>query len=198
MIALLIIDLQNDFLPGGALGVKDGNQLVPIINGLMNDYTIIIATQDWHPAHHGSFASNHPGKNPYDQITLAGLPQTLWPAHCIQNTTGAEFAPGLQTERFTAIFQKGQNPDIDSYSGFYDNGHKQDTGLAGFLRKNGITEVHLCGIATDYCVKFTALDALTENFKTTILTNACRGVNLSPDDIDNALQEIKNQGGQLI
>lgn len=192
--ALILVDLQNDFLPGGALGVRGGNELIPIANRLMDDFEIIVATQDWHPADHGSFAANHPGKQLFEQIDLNGLPQTLWPIHCGQGTPGADFATGLRTDRITRVFQKGANPDIDSYSGFYDNGHRQSTGLAEWLREQGVKRVTVCGLATDYCVKFTALDALAEGFEVTLYLPASRGVNLAPGDVDAAIDEMRTKG----
>ncbi len=197
MKALLVIDLQNDFLPGGPLGVPDADTLVPLVNELMAHYDLIVATQDWHPENHGSFACNHSNNNIGDFVDLNGLSQILWPSHCIQNSLGANFAPGLDTHRFTTVFRKGQNSKIDSYSGFFDNGHRKSTGLTDYLRAEQVTEVHLCGVATDYCVKFTALDALQEGFKTVLLTDACKGVELQQGDIEKALQEIENAGGVL-
>ena len=197
MKALLVIDLQNDFLPDGSLAVPQAGELIPIINPLMKHYDLTVATQDWHPENHGSFVTNHSGKKVGDLIDLDGLPQVLWPVHCVQNSKGANFAPDLETRNFSAIFQKGLDPQIDSYSGFYDNGHRQSTGLADFFHRKQISEVHLCGVATDYCVKFSALDSLREGFKTVLLTDACRGVELNNGDIAKALEEIKNAGGQL-
>ena len=197
MKALLIIDLQNDFLPGGALGVAGGDELVPLVNELMPHYDLIVATQDWHPSNHGSFAANNPEHSIGDKIELAGLPQILWPTHCVQGTLGADFAPGLDTTRIDTVFRKGTDPEIDSYSGFFDNGHRQDTGLANYLRKNEVTELHVCGIATDYCVKFTVLDALSEEFPTTVLSDACRGVELQPSDIEKAFTEMKQAGASV-
>jgi nicotinamidase/pyrazinamidase len=157
--ALILVDLQNDFVPGGALAVKDGDQVIPIANAMQKHVDLVIATQDWHPADHGSFAANHPGKKIGDVIDLNGLPQILWPVHCVQNTRGAEFVPGLNTDRFAQIFRKGIDPTIDSYSTFFDNAHRRSTGLADCLKPRGVTDVYLMGLATDYCVKFSALDA---------------------------------------
>lgn len=196
--ALLLIDLQNDFLPGGPLGVPGGDEVIPLANALIDNFETIVATQDWHPANHGSFAANHPGRELYETIDLHGLSQTLWPIHCVQQTGGAYFAPGLDTRRITRVFPKGTDAEIDSYSGFFDNGHRQSTGLADWLRKQGITELTICGLATDYCVKFTALDALAEGFTTNLYLPACRGVNLQPGDVDRAVQEIVDAGGNLI
>lgn len=195
MKALIIIDMQNDFLPGGALAVPDGDQVIPTINALMPEYELIIATQDWHPERHGSFTESHPGAATFDVIDLHGLPQTLWPTHCIANTHGAALADALHKKRITKIVYKGTDPLIDSYSGFHDNGHQKSTDLAEYLREKGVTEVHLVGLATDYCVKFTALDALKEGFTTVLIPEACRGVNLSSGDVSQAIKEIRTAGG---
>jgi nicotinamidase/pyrazinamidase len=192
--ALILVDLQNDFLPGGALEVPGGDEVIPVANRLMDDFEIIVATQDWHPADHGSFAANHLGKQLFEQIDLNGLTQTLWPIHCVQDTPGADFAPGLDTDLVTRVFKKGTNADIDSYSGFYDNGHRQSTGLAEWLRAQGVKHVTVCGLATDYCVKFTAFDALAEGFDVTLHLPACRGVDLAPGDVDAALEEMRSKG----
>jgi nicotinamidase/pyrazinamidase len=192
--ALILVDLQNDFLPGGALAVPGGDEVIPLANRLMDDFEIIVATQDWHPADHRSFAPNHPGKQLFEEIELNGLPQTLWPIHCVQGTPGAELAPGLEADRITRIFQKGTRAEIDSYSGLYDNGHRQSTGLAEWLREQGVKQVTVCGLATDYCVKFTALDALAEGFAVTLNLPASRGVNLSPGDVDAAVEEMRAKG----
>ncbi len=192
--ALILVDLQNDFLPGGALGVPGGDEVIPIANGLIEDFGIVAATQDWHPADHGSFAVNHPGGQLFEQVDLHGLPQTLWPIHCVQETAGAELAPGLDTRRITRVFKKGTNAHIDSYSGFYDNGHRQSTGLAEWLREQGVKHVTVCGLATDYCVKFTALDALAEGFGVTLHLPACRGVDLSPGDVEATIAEMRAKG----
>lgn len=194
MKTLLLIDIQNDFMPGGSLAVPGGDEIIPIVNDLMPQFDLILATQDWHPLDHGSFAANHPGKSVYEQIQLDGLPQTLWPVHCVQNTGGALFAPGLDTRRIQRVFTKGMNPQIDSYSGLYDNGHRASTGMAEWLKAEGITELHVAGVATDYCVKFTVLDALAEGFKVNLLSQACRGVNLQLGDVDLALTTMEAQG----
>ena len=158
MKALIVVDVQNDFVPGGALAVPEGDRVVPLCNALANSFDLVVATQDWHPADHGSFAANHPGRKVGEVIDLQGLQQILWPVHCVQNTPGAQFVHGLDTSRFARIFQKGTDPAIDSYSGFFDNGHRRSTGLGDYLRSNNVTDVYVCGLATDYCVKFTALD----------------------------------------
>lgn len=194
MKALLLIDIQNDFMPGGALAVPGADEIIPIVNNLMPQFDLIVATQDWHPADHGSFAANHPGKSVYDQIDLDGLPQTLWPVHCVQNTDGASFAPGLDTRRITRVFTKGMNPRIDSYSGFFDNGHRASTGMSEWLKAQNVSELTIAGVATDYCVKFTVLDALKEGFRVNLIAQACRGVNLLPGDVARALEEMQAAG----
>lgn len=198
MKALILADIQNDFLPGGALGVLDGDAVVPIANRLQSAFPLAVATQDWHPANHGSFAVCHPGKKAFEQIELNGLPQTLWPVHCVQNTSGAALAPGLKQDRIARIFQKGTDPGIDSYSGFFDNGHRKTTGLGEWLKENGVQEVFVCGLTTDYCVRFTALDAVKFGFKTSLIEDASRGVNLRPDDVKNAIVEMKRAGVRVI
>lgn len=197
MNALILVDLQNDFLPGGALGVPGGGEVIPLANRLMDDFEIIVATQDWHPPDHGSFAANHPGRQVFESIDLHGLPQTLWPVHCVQGTQGAEFAPGLDAGRITRVFQKGTRPEVDSYSGLFDNGHRHSTGLAEWLREQGVTQVTVCGIATDYCVKFTALDAVAEGFGVTLHLPACRGVDLQPGDVAAAVEAIRGKGVRI-
>jgi len=194
MRALLLIDLQNDFLPGGALPVPDGDAVIPLANRLQPRFDLVVATQDWHPRNHGSFAANHPGKRPGDLVELNGLPQVLWPVHCVQRTAGARFAPALRLTRVRRVFKKGVEPEIDSYSGFFDNGHRRATGLGDYLKRQQVTEVYLLGLATDYCVKFTALDALALGFRTCLIEDACRGVNLKPGDVAAAISEVKAAG----
>jgi nicotinamidase/pyrazinamidase len=194
MKALILVDIQNDFLPGGALAVPDGDKIIPIANQLQAAFPLVVATQDWHPAIHGSFAANHPGKNVFEQIELNGLPQTLWPVHCVQGTRGAELAHDLQQERIAKIFPKGTDAGIDSYSGFFDNGHRRSTGLGEWLKAKSVTEVFVCGLATDYCVKFTALDAAQYGFKTFFIEDASRGVNLQPNDVKDAIAEMNRAG----
>ena len=194
MKALLIVDVQNDFLPGGALAVPEGHRIIPVVNALMPGCDLVVATQDWHPAGHGSFAANHPGQEPGEVITLDGLDQILWPVHCVAGTVGAEFAPGLDTGRIDHVVHKGADPSVDSYSGFHDNGRRHDTGLARFLRQQGVAEVLVAGLATDYCVKFTTLDSIREGFRTTLVADACRGVDLAPGDVDRAVAEMRAAG----
>ena len=194
MKALILIDIQNDFLPTGSLPVPEGNRVIAAANRLMPDFGLVIATQDWHPANHGSFAANHAGKEPGDLIALSGLPQIMWPTHCVQNTPGAQLAPGLNRSRIAHITKKGMNPEIDSYSAFFDNGHRQATDLHAYLQSRGIKDIHLAGLATDYCVKFTALDARELGYKTHVCLEACRGVNLSSGDVDRAVAEMRAAG----
>lgn len=198
MQALILVDIQNDFLPGGALAVPAGDEVVAVVNRLMACFPLIVATQDWHPADHGSFASQHPGRQAGDVVQLQGIPQILWPDHCVQGTPGAEFAPGFGVERVQRIFHKGVDRDIDSYSGFYDNQRLRSTGLGEFLRERGATEIAIAGLATDYCVKFSALDAIQLGFRVRVIEDGCRGVDLRPGDSALALQEVQAAGAQLI
>ena len=194
MKALILVDLQRDFLPGGALAVPDGDAVIPAANRLQDAFPLVVATQDWHPANHGSFAANHPGKKVFERIDLNGLPQTLWPARCVQGTPGAELSPGLRRERIAKIFPKGADAGLDSYSGMFDNGHRKSTGLGEWLKAKGVTDVFVCGLATDYCVRFTALDAAQMGFKTHFIEDASRGVNLQPGDVKNAIAEMNRAG----
>jgi nicotinamidase/pyrazinamidase len=198
MNALVVVDVQNDFLPGGALAVPRGDEIIPLVNQLQKQFELVVATQDWHPRNHGSFAANHPGKKPGDRIMLEGIEQILWPIHCVQNTTGAQFAADLATERFARIFQKGIDPKIDSYSTFFDNAHRRATGLGDYLKERSITDVYLCGLATDYCVKYSALDAQQLGFNAHVIVDACRGINLAPGDVDLALKEMRASGACVL
>ena len=194
MQALLLVDIQNDFLPGGTLAVARGAEVVPVVNRLMPDYRLVVATQDWHPADHRSFASQHPGKQVGDIIQLDGVEQILWPDHCVQGTNGADFAQGLQRQRIQRVFPKGTDPHIDSYSGFFDNARRRSTGLEDFLRGSGVDEVHIAGLATDYCVKFTALDAVDLGFRTVLVSEGVRGVELAAGDCQRALDQMQAAG----
>ncbi len=199
MKALILVDLQNDFLPGGALAVKAGDEVLPVAEKMMTaGFPHIIATQDWHPANHGSFAINNPGAKVGSMGELNGLPQVMWPAHCVQGTRGAEFAASLAVEKFTKIFQKGTDPTIDSYSGFSDNGKRKSTGLAKYLKSEGVVEVVVMGLATDYCVKYTALDAAAEGFKVSFLRDGSRAVNIHPDDEAQAIEEMSRNGISIL
>jgi nicotinamidase/pyrazinamidase len=193
MKALILVDIQYDFCPGGSLAVPDGDAVVPVANRLQTQFDLVVATQDWHPRGHGSFASSH-GKPVYTVIEIHGAPQTLWPDHCVQGTHGAALVSALDRARIARVFQKGTDPEIDSYSGFLDADHKHSTGLADYLRERGVDEVHLAGLATDYCVKYTALDAVQLGFRTTVIEVGCRGVNLNPGDSEKALEEMKAAG----
>jgi nicotinamidase/pyrazinamidase len=196
--ALLLVDIQNDFVPGGALPTRNGDEVVPLANRLQPLFELVVATQDWHPADHASFASNHEGKNPGDVIDLHGLPQVLWPDHCVQNSEGAELHPLLVRDSIAKVVRKGTDRKIDSYSGFFDNGHRKATGLADYLRAEGVTDVFIAGLATDYCVRWTALDALELGFATHVVEDACRGVDLQPGDIDKALGEMRAAGAVIV
>lgn len=198
MKALLIIDVQNDFLPGGALGVEEGDRIIPVINRLQEKFDFIVATQDWHPADHASFASNHEGKVPGNFIQLGNVEQVLWPNHCVQGTLGAEFHAQLDQSRWKKIFRKGTNTYVDSYSGFFDNDRRENTGLSQYLKDHGVEEVFVAGLATDYCVKYTVLDAIKEGFDATLVKDATRAVNLMPQDFDNAVKEMTKAGAEVI
>ncbi|HEX8506217.1 MAG TPA: bifunctional nicotinamidase/pyrazinamidase [Hymenobacter sp.] len=195
MKALLLIDIQNDFLPGGRLAVPEGDAILAVVNALQPHFDLVVATQDWHPEGHQSFASSHAGRTQFEQIDLHGLPQVLWPDHCTQASAGAELAPALDTARVEAIFRKGTNPEIDSYSAFFDNGHRKSTGLADYLRGRGVTEVYLAGLAADYCVYFSAKDALAEGFAATVIADATRAI--SADGWARAQTDLLQRGGRL-
>lgn len=194
MNALLLIDLQNDFCPGGALAVPKGDEVIPVANRLQPHFDLVVATQDWHPPDHLSFAVNHWERQLGDVIELEGLQQVLWPVHCVQNTPGAQLHPSLDRSRIGLVLRKGTDRAIDSYSGFFDNGHRKSTGLADYLRQQGVSDVYLCGLATDYCVKFTALDAADLGFATWLLRDACRGIDLQPGDVERAIAEMEAKG----
>ena len=198
MKALILVDIQNDFLPGGALAVPRGDEIVPVANRLMPRYDLVVATQDWHPADHQSFASQHPGRSVGEVAQVDGLQQILWPDHCVQHTPGAELAAQLNSGGIQFVVQKGTNRLTDSYSGFFDNQRRQATGLADLLRQHQVTEVDVMGLATDYCVKFTALDAVDLGFTTRVVVDGVRGVDLTPGDSQNALAEMRARGITLI
>lgn len=200
MKALILVDLQNDFCWGGALSVEGGNDVIPIANQLMDKFDLVVATKDWHPANHGSFAATHHAywRKPGDVIDLNGLPQVLWPIHCVQGTFGSEFVNELNDEKIHHITYKGTDAGIDSYSGFFDNGRKKATDLHDYLQSKGVTEVYVMGLATDYCVKFTALDAMSLDYKTHLILEGARGVNLNAGDVDKAVEEMRQAGVNVI
>jgi len=198
MKTLIVVDIQNDFLPGGALAVKHGNEIIPVVNKLMSSFDLVVATQDWHPADHESFASNHQDRKVGEVIDLHGLAQVLWPDHCIQNTEGAELSSEIDPQLIHRIFRKGTDPRVDSYSGFFDNGKKNETGLAAYLKDKQVNELFIVGLATDYCVKFTALDAVSLGFETTIILDAVKAVNLNSEDQELAIQTMKQAGIKTI
>ena len=198
MKALILTDLQNDFCPGGALPVPEGDAVIPLANRLQERFELVVATQDWHPADHGSFAVSHPGHEPGETIELEGLKQILWPVHCVQSSAGAEFHPGLDTSRVARVFRKGTDPRVDSYSCFFDNGHRKATGLGDYLQQRNVTDVYLCGLALDYCVKYSALDAVGLGFTTWLIRGACRGIDQHPGDVERAVAEMREKGVQII
>ena len=196
MTCLLLIDLQLDFLPGGSLAVPEGDAILPLLNRLQPRFDLVVATQDWHPAGHRSFASAHPGQALFSEITWQGLPQRLWPDHCVQGSFGASLHPVLNLNRVEAIFRKGTDPELDSYSAFFDNGHRRATGLSAYLRARGVTEVFVAGLAADYCVYFSAKDARSEGFAVTVIEDATRGI--SPETIAAAKADLLVQGVRYV
>lgn len=198
MKALILVDLQQDFCLDGALEVEDGDAVVEVANRLMEAdiFDLVVATQDWHPQNHGSFASNQ-GTDPFTVGELNGLPQLWWPDHCVQGSRGAEFHPNLNMNKVATIFRKGMDEEVDSYSGFYDNNQKS-TGLGEYLANMNISKLYILGLATDYCVKFTVLDALKFGFNTYLIQDGCRGVNMNPDDSYKAIEEIKKEGVTIV
>ena len=192
--ALLVIDIQNDFCPGGALAVKDGDKIVPVVNKIMGKFDIIVATQDWHLRTQVSFASNHKGKNAYEEINIDGIMQTLWPDHCVAGTHGADFHKDLITDRFNLILRKGTNLQIDSYSAFLENDKKTETGLHGYLKSLNVPEVYVCGLATDYCVYYTAMDSVNYGFHTFVILDACKGIDIPEGSISKSINNMKNNG----
>jgi nicotinamidase/pyrazinamidase len=196
--ALILVDLQNDFIPGGSLAVRDGDAVIPVANAVQKTFELVVATQDWHPQNHGSFASNHRGKHPGEVIELGGLQQVLWPDHCVQGSRGARFHPVLNRAQVAKVFRKGTDPEIDSYSTFFDNAHRKSTGLGDYLRDEKVTDVYLLGLATDYCVKYSALDAVHLGFKTHVIIDGCRGVELAPGDTKASIDEMRAAGVAIV
>jgi nicotinamidase/pyrazinamidase len=198
MKALVIVDLQNDFVPGGALAVARGDEIIPLANALQRHFELVVATKDWHPPDHCSFAANHPGKNPGDRVVIDGIEQILWPVHCVQNTNGAELVRALDTSRIARVFHKGIDRRVDSYSTFFDNAHRRDTGLGAYLEAEDAREIYLAGLATDYCVKYSALDARALGFDVFVIEDACRGIDLVPGDVARAFGEMRGAGVEII
>ena len=196
MTCLLVVDVQNDFCPGGALAVPNGDQIIDKINALIPKFDIVIQTQDWHPADHTSFASNHPGKEPMDTTQMEYGEQVLWPDHCIQGTKGAQFHPDLITKPTQSIIRKGYRKDIDSYSAFYENDHQTPTGLTGYLNNREVSKIVVTGLATDFCVKWTVLDGIKEGFELEIVEDAVRGIDVE-GSLDQAWQEMSDAGVQI-
>ncbi len=196
MKALIVVDLQNDFVPGGSLAVPRGDEIIPLVNKIQEKFDLVVATQDWHPKSHLSFASNHPGKNVFDVVMLNGLEQVLWPDHCVQGEKGALFSRNFDDRRVEAIFRKGTDPSIDSYSGFFDNGRKKSTGLGDYLRGRGVRQVYLCGLAAEFCVLYTALDAIELGFETYYLEDVTRS--LSQEGFKQAKEQVLQRGGKLL
>lgn len=195
--AFLIIDVQNDFCPGGALAVADGDAVVPVINRLQERFETVVLTQDWHPADHQSFASNHAGAEPFSMTEMPYGPQVLWPDHCVQGTAGAELHAGLETDRAKLLIRKGFRSAIDSYSAFFENDHKTVTGLAGYLRERGIGTLTMAGLATDFCVRFSAVDAAKLGFKVRVIEDACRAIDLE-GSLAAAMAEMKEHGVAIV
>jgi nicotinamidase/pyrazinamidase len=198
MKALVIVDMENDFMPQGALGVSGADKLIPIINALIPKFPLVVACQDWHPVDHVSFAASHPGKKPGDHIKVKDFDQVLWPVHCVQYTRGAEMVRGLHDKEISRVFHKGSDKNIDSYSAFFDNARQRSTGLGEYLKGQGVTEVYLAGVATDYCILYSALDALDLGFSVHVVIDACRAINLKPQDEEHALAKITARGGHII
>lgn len=195
--ALLVVDVQNDFCPGGALAVPDGDRIVPLINRLARRFAHVVLTQDWHPPGHESFASSHPGKAPYDMVTVSYGPQVLWPDHCVQNTSGAAFYGDLDVPHAELVLRKGFRRSIDSYSAFYENDRKTPTGLGGYLRERGLTRVVLVGLALDFCVRYSAEDAAREGLAAIVVKDACRGIDIN-GSMDDAWQSFARSGVSVV
>jgi nicotinamidase/pyrazinamidase len=195
--ALIVVDVQNDFCPGGALAIKNGSRVVPAINSLMDSFEVIVGTQDWHPVNHSSFASNNDAE-PFSVKTLNGVNQVMWPEHCIQGSNGADFHPDLHADAFNIIIRKGTNPDIDSYSAFTENDGVTVTGLRGWLSELDIKKVYITGLATDFCVLYTALDAVKAGFETYVIEDACKGVDFPEGNVVKAVSAMKEAGIRVV
>jgi nicotinamidase/pyrazinamidase len=193
---LIIVDVQNDFCPGGALAVRDGDAILPAVNRLAGEFSHIVLTQDWHPPGHASFAGAHPGRRPFETIAFDYGPQTLWPDHCVQGTKWAAFHPGLEAPRAELVLRKGFRSEIDSYSAFRENDRATPTGLIGYLRERGLDHITLCGLATDYCILYSALDARAAGFTVELAAKACRGIDLD-GSLHRALQAMARAGVRI-
>jgi len=196
MKTLIIVDIQNDFIPGGSLPVPGGDGIIPVVNRIQDRFDLVLATQDWHPPNHLSFASNQPGRKPFETITIGEIDQTLWPDHCVQGSKGAEFPPELEMDRVEAIIRKGVQQRIDSYSGFFDNGHLKATGLSGYLKERGANKLFFCGLAGDICVYFTILDAVNEGFSATLIQDAACPLDMG--DYQNKIKVLRKKGVKVI
>lgn len=198
MKALILVDIQNDFLPNGALGVPTGDEIIPVVNNIQQQFQTIVATRDWHPMNHGSFASNHESKKPGEFVVLHGQDQVLWHDHCVQGSPGAELSTLLNQALIKHVVFKGTDPGIDSYSAFFDNGRLKKTELDSYLKRNKITSIYVAGLATDYCVYFTIKDGLSLGYDTYLITDAVRGINLQPNDSEKAIEDMVKHGAKLI
>ncbi len=196
--ALIIVDIQNDFCPGGALPVNRADEIIPLVNTLSRKFATVAVTQDWHPSNHVSFASNHEGMNVYDQLEINGINQVLWPDHCVAGSEGSMLHPDLHTDRANIIIRKGTNPGLDSYSAFFENDRVTKTGLSGYLNALEIEDVFLCGLATDYCVYYSAMDAVRSGFKTHVVLDACRGINVPEGSLESVIEQMKVHGVRII
>jgi nicotinamidase/pyrazinamidase len=196
--ALIVVDVQNDFCPEGALAVPDGDAIVPKINRISRAFPVVVATQDWHPGGHISFASSHEGKEPFQPIEIAGAKQMLWPDHCVEGTPGADFHPDLDSAAFRVVLRKGTNREVDSYSAFVENDRRTTTGLAGLLRELGVERIFVSGLATDVCVRATALDGRDTGFEVALLEDACRAVDVPPGNLASALEEMRGRGVRIL
>jgi nicotinamidase/pyrazinamidase len=194
--ALIVIDVQNDFCPGGALAVSSGDGIVPLVNRLIGEFDHVVLTQDWHPAAHSSFASTHAGRAPFETVEMSYGPQTLWPDHCVQGSGGADFHPALEWTKAQLVIRKGFRKAIDSYSAFFENDHKTPTGLAGYLAERGISDLTMVGLATDFCVAYSALDAVRSGFKATVILDACRAIDLG-GSLETMTEKMREAGVRL-
>lgn len=197
MEALILVDVQYDFMPDGALGVKKADEVIPIINGFIGAFSLVIASQDWHPENHVSFAKTH-GKEVGEKVKVDGIEQILWPVHSVQHTHGAALVKELNKDRIHKYFHKGDDPGIDSYSAFFDNEHLRETGLDEFLREKNVTKIFLAGLTTEYCVLYTAMDGLDLGYEVAVILDACRGVNLDPNDEKHAVEKMRKAGVEIV